>query len=172
MPLDLKFTLSPTIHFTDYVKGDVVKIENSRSNVAALVLSITMSCFASASAAAQTREIKPSPSTERNKMTEPKGFYCNTKGLSKDERTRYNELTTKVVHTRAETKQLTDGYAFRLQPGGGSIADLAEWVSYERKCCPFFTFEIELEGNGGPLWLKLRGAEGVKPFIRAEFHVE
>ena len=104
-------------------------------------------------------------------MNEPTGFYCNTKALSKDERARYNELTSKLSHSRAETKELTDGYAFRFQSGTVAIADLAAWISYERKCCPFFTFEIELERDGGPLWLKLKGADGVKPFIRAEFGI-
>jgi hypothetical protein len=89
----------------------------------------------------------------KKKMNEPTRFYCNTKALRKDERAVYNELTSKLSHSRAETKELTDGYAFRLHNGTVSIADLATWISYERKCCPFFTFEIELERNGGPLWL-------------------
>lgn len=52
-----------------------------------------------------------------------------------------------------------------------SIVDLAEWISFERKYCPFFTFEIGLEEHSGPLWLKLKGAEGIKRFIRAEFGI-
>jgi hypothetical protein len=28
---------------------------------------------------------------------------------------------------------------------------------------------VELERNNGPLWLRLRGNDGIKPFIRAEF---
>lgn len=121
--------------------------------------------------AAQTKSEGSKGVTARQRMNEPTGFYCNTKALSKDERAAYNELTSKLSHARAGTKELSDGYAFRLQNGAVSIADLATWISYERKCCPFFTFEIELERNGGPLWLKLKGAEGVKPFIRAEFGI-
>jgi hypothetical protein len=105
-------------------------------------------------------------------MNEPSEFYCNTKALTKDERAVYKELTSKLSRSRAETKELPDGYAFRHKSDSVSIGDLASWISYERKCCPFFTFEIELERNGGPLWLKLKGADGVKPFIRAEFGIE
>src|SRR6185436_16363361 len=42
----------------------------------------------------------------------------------------------------------------------------------ERLCCPFFTFEIVAEREGGPLWLNLRGRKGVKAFINAELGVK
>jgi hypothetical protein len=106
-----------------------------------------------------------------NQVAQPSGFYCNTKALSKTERERYNQLTDKFRQARIETKELKNGYAFRLKSEAVSVAELAEWISAERKCCPFFGFEIELQRNGGPLWLKLRGAEGIKAFIRAEFKI-
>lgn len=107
-----------------------------------------------------------------NTMTEQSGFYCDAKALNKIERERYNQLTRKLERARLETKELPDGYALRLQSETVSLAELAEWIGFESKCCPFFGFEIELQPNGGSLWLKLRGAEGIKPFIRAEFGVQ
>lgn len=104
-------------------------------------------------------------------MTQPSEFYCNTKALNKIERERYNQLTDKFRQARIETKELSDGYVFRLNSEAVSVAELAEWISAERKCCPFFSFEIELQRDNGPLWLKLRGADGVKAFIRAEFQI-
>jgi hypothetical protein len=32
-------------------------------------------------------------------------------------------------------------------------------------CCPFFTFELTFEPDSGPIWLRVRGQEGVKEFI-------
>jgi hypothetical protein len=52
---------------------------------------------------------------------------------------------------------------------GIALAQLAEWISFERKCCPFFKFEIELEPESGPVWLSLTGRAGVKEFILAAF---
>ncbi len=104
-------------------------------------------------------------------MTETSGFYCNLKALSVKERARHMQLTYKIERARAETVELANGFAFRFQDGTVSLADLAEWISGERKCCPFFDFEIELQGNNGPLWLKLRGQDGVKAFMRSEFGV-
>ena len=35
-------------------------------------------------------------------------------------------------------------------------------------CCPFFGFGLEIEREGGSVWLSLTGREGVEPFIMAE----
>lgn len=73
--------------------------------------------------------------------------------------------TANIIANRAplaaalETKELPDGYAFRLKSETVSLPDLAEWISAERKCCPFFGFEIELQRDRGPLGLKLKGTE-------------
>lgn len=100
------------------------------------------------------------------------GFYCNLKALTPEERVRQHELAQAIAGAKLETKELADGYAFRLQAEKVSVTDLAEWVTVERKCCPFFDFEISLGRDNGALWLKLRGAEGVKVFMRHELHVQ
>ena len=100
---------------------------------------------------------------------ETSGFYCNLKALSTKERARHVLLTLEIERARVETIELANGFAFRFQDGTMSLAELAEWVSAERKCCPFFDFEIELQADNGPLWLKLRGKDGVKAFMQSEF---
>jgi hypothetical protein len=100
---------------------------------------------------------------------ETSSFYCNLKALSVKERARHVLLTLEIERARVETVELANGFAFRFQDGTVSLANLAEWVSAERKCCPFFDFEIELQGDNGPLWLKLRGKDGVKTFMQSEF---
>jgi hypothetical protein len=67
-----------------------------------------------------------------------------------------------------EAAELPNGYAFRFRPGGVSLVELADWVESERRCCPFFDLAIEAEREGGPVWLKITGREGVKQFITAE----
>jgi len=102
---------------------------------------------------------------------EAPSFYCNLKALSTKERARHMLLTLEIERARAETIELGNGFAFRFQDGSVSLADLAEWVSAERKCCPFFDFEIDLQADNGPLWLKLRGKDGVKAFMSSEFGI-
>jgi hypothetical protein len=104
-------------------------------------------------------------------MKEKAWFYCNMGALSSSDRERHNQLLIKLETARLEIQELSDGYSFRLRNESVSLAEAAEWVSYESKCCPFFDFEIHLVRDKGPLWLKLRGKDGIKPFIRAEFGI-
>ena len=65
-----------------------------------------------------------------------------------------------------QVDELPDGYAFRFPVTENRIDRLARFVAAERRCCPFFTFELVFEPAEGPVWLRLRGPEGVKEFIR------
>jgi len=96
-------------------------------------------------------------------------FYCNMKALTSAERARHQELTRTLLATVAEKTELPSGYGFRLSPK--ELAVVAEWVGFEGRCCPFFTFEIQVTRDQGPVWLRITGAEGVKAFIRAEFQL-
>jgi hypothetical protein len=79
--------------------------------------------------------------------------------------------TSKDLFSRIEEFcELADGYKFRLASGPDLILKLAEFISLEKLCCPFLNFVIEVEAEGGPVWLRLTGREGVKAFIREEIN--
>jgi hypothetical protein len=99
-------------------------------------------------------------------------FCCNLHAFNPEERTRHKELTNKLLRIRQKTAELEHGYEFSFDGGSTSLAELAEWVAAESKCCPFFDFHIASESHGKLLRLRLTGADGVKPFIRAEFRLE
>jgi hypothetical protein len=93
-------------------------------------------------------------------------FFCNPKAFNQTERKRYDELTRQLFHSVTSTTELANGYSYEMP--SGSLSALAEWVSYERRCCPFFVFEIEVGNTSKPLRLRLTGPEGVKKFIQCE----
>jgi hypothetical protein len=99
-------------------------------------------------------------------------FYCHTRSLSVEEWAHKIRISAKMRNARVEIKELADGYAFRYQPGGVSLVELADWVDSEARCCPFFDMAISVERDGGPVWLMLRGKDGVKQFIRSEFKLD
>ena len=66
----------------------------------------------------------------------------------------------------AETEK---GYEFQYAPEDVSVAEVAEWVEAESKCCPFFDFHIDLEKQGRLVCLRLTGGANIKVFIRSEF---
>lgn len=100
------------------------------------------------------------------------GFYCNIKALTAGERARHKTLTDKLLATRTEVVETDKGYEFQYSPERISVAEVAEWVMAESKCCPFFDFHIDLEKAGKLVCLRLTGRDGVKSFIRTEFAVK
>ena len=67
-----------------------------------------------------------------------------------------------------EVRDLPDGYALQLPNNTETFLHAAQYIAHERKCCSFFHFVLELEPEGGPIWLHLRGKDGVKAFLQAE----
>jgi len=98
-------------------------------------------------------------------------YYCNIKALNPSERAHHKQLTDKLVAERKKVVETEKGYEFQYSPSTVALAELADWVAAEGKCCPFFDFHIDLEREGSLLCLRLTGEEGIKPFIRSEFQV-
>lgn len=96
-------------------------------------------------------------------------FACNAAALAPAERLRHQELSKTLLGAVLEKVELKDGYGLRL--AAEHFMNAAEWVSLERRCCPFFTFVLEQGRDQGPLWLRMTGSEGIKPFIRIEFRL-
>src|SRR5258708_1062014 len=97
-------------------------------------------------------------------------FACNMGAMTKNERATHEKASRKLFAAVQEEKELADGFAFRLP--ADELTTAAQWVALESKCCPFFRFEIELGKDQGPLWLRIKGSDGIKPFIRAEFGLD
>lgn len=91
--------------------------------------------------------------------------------LDASQRSRHGELAAQLRPTVLATKELVDGYALQLPAESSIVLRLAEFITLERLCCPCFTLALELEREAGPLWLRITGRRGVKPFIRAEFGI-
>lgn len=95
---------------------------------------------------------------------------CRPHALDKAERQRQHELLESVHALRVETRELPDGFAFRLPAGAQVFRDAAEWVGLERRCCPFLEFALEWRRDD-TVWVHLTGGPGVKDFLRAELDV-
>ena len=102
----------------------------------------------------------------------PARFACNMKALSPAERVRHTDTTHRLKAAVVETQEAERSLRFRLSDERMDLTVLAEWVRLERRCCPFFNFNIEVEGDEGPTWLTLSGPSGVKEFIRLEIGVQ
>jgi hypothetical protein len=95
---------------------------------------------------------------------------CNLKAFTGQERAEWRKLLDQVMSAVTAAHDLPDGYSFAIDTGKASFTKTARWVDLERKCCPFFVFELSMRGESGDVRLSLRGREGVKAFIAADFH--
>ncbi|HEY3130139.1 MAG TPA: hypothetical protein VGL91_11815 [Acidobacteriota bacterium] len=89
---------------------------------------------------------------------------CN---LSDREQTERRTLLSRQLLDGVQTiEELSDGYAFSFPGEQDCITRLAEFVAFERKCCPFLSFELLFEDNKGPIRLRLRGGDAAKQFVQ------
>jgi hypothetical protein len=93
---------------------------------------------------------------------------CNLHAIPSSVRPAYRALTERVFTSVSEKRELPDGFAFVLRSGEVSLPEVAEWISMERLCCPFLTFELTTSGHETDWMLKLTGPSGVKELIEAE----
>ena len=89
--------------------------------------------------------------------------------MSAEQRARHRLVVHQLRGAIREIKELADGYGIRFETEPSFVMLIAEFITLEQLCCPFFTLGLEAEPDRGPLWLKITGPEGIKPFIRTEF---
>jgi hypothetical protein len=95
-------------------------------------------------------------------------FRCDMSVIALTQRKHHMATAVAVFRAVEAIHELPNGYAFRLPNDATVLRQTAEFIMREKLCCPFFGFSVEVEPEGGPLWLRLTGAEGIKPFIQAE----
>jgi hypothetical protein len=82
---------------------------------------------------------------------------------------RYRTLSGKLRSALSGSAELPDGYSYSLHGEQLSLAELGEWISLERLCCPFLNFELTVSGADPLWWLTLTGPEGTKAILEREF---
>ncbi len=95
-------------------------------------------------------------------------FRCEMNAIDPAQRNQHIATITALFGAVQEIRELPDGYAFRLPNDADTLLKATEFILLEKLCCPFFGFGLEVEPEGGPVWLRLTGGAGIKPFIRAE----
>jgi hypothetical protein len=92
---------------------------------------------------------------------------CNILAISAARRPRYHELVNRLHSAMHQRKELPAGYTYVLRSNEITLPEVAEWVTMERLCCPFLIFELGVAGEMSRL--TMRGPEGVKAILQAEF---
>jgi hypothetical protein len=92
--------------------------------------------------------------------------------LTASEQMKRSEEVNELFKHVQQVNELADGYALRFPEGDTWANTLLQFITFERACCPFFEFALVFEQKQGPIWLHIRGLEGVKAIIENMMHAE
>jgi hypothetical protein len=90
------------------------------------------------------------------------------KALTLQQRKQLGQTGEHVISAITASRELIDGYAFRVDPAKASLMDVAQWLELWRRCCPFYEFQIDFHAADGSLWLSVKGRPGVKEYISVD----
>jgi hypothetical protein len=93
---------------------------------------------------------------------------CNIKAIGAAQRPRYNDLIKRLRIGLQDRIELADGYSYKLDAKKIALPEVAEWITMERLCCPFLTFQLDVKGDGDSR-LTVRGPAGAKAILREAF---
>jgi hypothetical protein len=83
-----------------------------------------------------------------------------------DERRAREAEVGDLFQTCQAITELPGGFQLRFAGSDAAFAQLCAFLRVERHCCPFFTFELSLAPNLGPITLSLRGSAAIKDYVR------
>ncbi len=99
-------------------------------------------------------------------MTSTQPIACDFTAIEKEEREIHKQNSEEVFESVVDWQEVADGYTFQLPTQTDIIEKAGAFIARERLCCPFFTFNLEVTPNRGPVWLTMTGNEEVKSYIK------
>jgi hypothetical protein len=93
---------------------------------------------------------------------------CNSAAIPREIRALHQANTRRIFTSVQEVRELETGYALRLADETNLLQTIGAFLRYERLCCPFFHFKLEIAPAQGPVWLHITGATDVKAFLQSE----
>lgn len=98
-------------------------------------------------------------------MSDRPPIACDPSAIDEAAHEEHREVSEALFEHITDLQELPDGYAFRLPTETEVVQTAGAFVSRERLCCPFFHFTLDVSSNDGPVWLEVRGRDGVKQYI-------
>ncbi len=93
---------------------------------------------------------------------------CDMSIFTPEQRDQHIQVVHQLFDQKLSVHELSDGYCWQFADDPSLYSLIAEFISMEHRCCPFFHFALEVESGSTMISLKITGAEGVKEFVHAE----
>ncbi len=114
--------------------------------------------------------IHVSMSANQKKFTLDKqnSLVCDMSALSREEREEHTRNAEKILRFVEKIRDVTDGYMLHLPIKTEFISQTGAFIAYERLCCPFLHFSLDVESDQGSVWLTVRGNKQVKEYLKTK----
>jgi len=90
---------------------------------------------------------------------------CDLNAIPAAERDTHGARAQRLLcQDAAEVRELPDGYALRYS--ADVYEEVTRFIGTERRCCPFFTFALEVSPQQGPIWLRITGPAEAKTILQ------
>ncbi len=80
---------------------------------------------------------------------------------------RRGDELSRLARGARSTEEIDDGFVLTFASDDRIAARLFDFIIAERRCCPFFRFELVFEPGLGPVRLRLRGPGEAKRLVRS-----
>jgi hypothetical protein len=104
-------------------------------------------------------------------MSEAPGTTLACRLLGAEFAARRAKLSDDLFSNVAETVEEAQAFAFRFPATDDILDKVFAFIREERQCCPFFAFDVHVEPEGGPLWLRVGGSAEAKRFFLEELGI-
>lgn len=84
-------------------------------------------------------------------------------------RARRTQLQRELAPAVLEIEPTSGGYRFWFDATAQRLAQIAELIAFEKECCAFLDFALELRAGAGRVALTLSGPADARPIIEALF---
>lgn len=96
---------------------------------------------------------------------------CNVQAIAPHMRPVHAANTQQLLAAIQEVQELPTGYALRLPKEAEILQTVLAFLVFERLCCPFFHFTLEVHPEQGPIWFHITGVIDVKDVVQRTFGI-
>lgn len=94
---------------------------------------------------------------------------CNLTVFTTSERAEHRKLGDSLFAEVRRIVEHSDGFTFLFEPDAKLDEQIKSWLAKEKRCCPFFSLEINREDAPASLMLRISGPQGAKEILQSEF---
>jgi hypothetical protein len=91
---------------------------------------------------------------------------CDLTVFSSSERLKHMALAKTLLGKARQVIEHEDGFTFVFEQCARLEMKIADWVTNEKRCCPFFLFDLSRADTPPSLRLRISGPNGAKEILR------